>query len=112
MTETAPNKIRADKFEARLILPDIIYIRFKENSVVKDMDVFQAIAVNKTLTNGAVHKRIIEPGKYTTITSSARKHLEQEGTQAIAEAFVLSSLAQKIIFRVYQKLRKQKHPIS
>ena len=109
-TNNSTERIVTDKFEAYMLEPDIIYFRFNDNQLIDVEDIHATLEINFKLSDVGSVKRIIHAGKYTTISAPARKLLEKIGLPAIAEAYIIESLAQKLIFRAYLKLRKNDHP--
>lgn len=57
-------------------------------------------------------KRIVYAGWHTTITPEAREYIQCNKPKVKAEAFILSGLAQKILFDFYHRIRKNDNPIK
>ncbi len=54
--------------------------------------------------------RLVVSGKYATLTSAARKLLQEQEVPVKREAYVISNLAQKIILNFYLRIRRNSHP--
>lgn len=50
--------------------------------------------------------------KGTSVTSEARDYAEEREKPALAEAFVIEGMGNRILFRFYQKFRAVKYPIK
>lgn len=111
MPKHASKKCIANNFVAELLQDNLVHYQFKDNCVVKFQDIFEAMEIDQQLSNCHPLKRIIEPGYHSTITSPARRLLEKQSDQAICEAYVLKTPAQKILFRFYEKWRNSNYPI-
>ncbi len=91
---------------------NIIYFRYYKNVEIDVDDVYDSFSVHKELGTGPEVKRIVHMELFGTITRAARDLVQNEGMPATAEAFILPSIAQKIMFNLYAKMRKQRHPIK
>lgn len=100
------------KFEHSWIKEDIIYFKYEDHAVVSLSDVEQMLSLQRQLGVNETTKRIVHAGKYTTITSNARKHIELNKPKAKAEAFIIHGLPQRIMFNMYSKLRRNINPIK
>jgi hypothetical protein len=111
MTSKSIQPIRREKFEGSIIEEGIIYFRFFENEVIELSDIKESFEIHDLLAVDENIKRIIHSEKYGTISKAGRDLVQSSSRPAKAEAFVITSMAQKIIFNLFVKLRKQKHPI-
>ena len=103
--------IRCKKFNVRVLEKGILLFDYIDDQIVDEEDIREGFVINDQLAEGKPIKRIIQSARYGTITKAARECVQNESRPAIAEAFVLPSLAQKIMFNLYNKLRKGKHPV-
>ena len=100
------------KFKAELIESDIFYIQFKPNMVCDVEDFKDSVAAYVNLGEGRIIKTLAIFPDFTDITVKAREYLQDRPIPAIAEAIVLKSLAQKLIFDYYKAFRTSKYPIK
>lgn len=111
MIQNAPEIINRAKFVAYLHEPQIIVFHFKKDMDVNSSDMRECFEAHDLLKVGPNIKRIIISGKHGSISPEARELAQKESRPASAEAFVIGSLAQKIVFNLFIKLRKMKHPM-
>jgi len=95
-----------------LIEPDIIYVHYSDNSVLDTSDLKESFHAYLEISQGQPLKVLSVFGSYTTVTADARKYAENINIQAMAEAIVFMSLAQRLLLRFFQKFRKPTHPIK
>ncbi|UKN02312.1 hypothetical protein K6119_02105 [Paracrocinitomix mangrovi] len=93
---------------------DQIFVVEYQDDLVLDVEdihipVEQYLAVTDT---GNPLKVLIEFPANTIINNDARRFAENRDQWAIAEAIVINSLGQRILFRFYSKFRKHKYPIK
>jgi hypothetical protein len=73
---------------------------------IQDMvDIQNSAGIDTNLFN-----RLIISGEYATLTAAARKYLQTHEVPVRKEAFVIASLAQKIILNFYLRFRPNNHP--
>lgn len=99
------------KFDYSWLDDDIIYFKYHDNVLIQEADVEAMLKLQHELGVNQDTIRIIYAGKYTTITSEARQLVEREKPKAKAEAYILTSLAQRILFNLYKKVRGDENPI-
>ena len=98
---------------AQLVDNEIFYIEYLENTH-SDVEDFKE-GYNSYLTllpEDKPVKVLVEMCIHATVSSEAREYAQANKIPAIAEALVLHSLPQRIIFTFYTRLRVQKHPVD
>jgi ABC-type lipopolysaccharide export system ATPase subunit len=106
------NKIQGKNFEVTLISANLIHFVYYKNAVIGIEEIRDCFSIHDSLGVDENVRRIIESQKFASITKAARECVQNEARPAIAEAFVIRNLSQKILFNFYNKLRKGKHPIK
>lgn len=104
--------VQRKKFEVRLIEEDILHFRYFEDQIIDEPEIREGFRINDEMSGGKPIRRIIQSERFGTITKAARECVQNESRPAIAEAFVIPALAQKILFNLYNKLRKGNHPVK
>lgn len=104
--------IRTAKYECYLIDNEIIYFHYFEDAVIDIREIMEGISLHDEFGVDETIYRIIHSDKYATITKEAREFVENYARPAKAEAYVIPGLAQKILFNLYIKFRRRKHPIK
>ena len=57
-------------------------------------------------------KVLVEMGLHATVSAEAREYAQENKLPAVAEALVLYSLPQRLLFKFYSMFRKQSHPLA
>jgi len=104
--------IKGRIFTAQIIEGDIFYLNYAANELALGFDYKAGYDAYNTLREGRLLKVIVENGEYTVIDNSARAYLQNNKLQAKAAAFVLPSIAQRIIYNFYIQFRPHEHPIK
>ena len=106
------DRIELDKAFIELLTPEIVLISTKENSIVDIKDIQEMKKINLKLTAGKNYGVITNPGKYASITEKGRKYISTEGIERnkIASAFVINSLAQRLLFNFFIKFNRPNIP--
>jgi hypothetical protein len=101
-------KIELDKLTIELIASNIIFISLKEGVTIEDYDVAEVKKNNLKLTKGLDYAAILETGNYTSITKEARELMASSEMEVSrkATAFIITSLAQKLIGNFYLRVNK------
>lgn len=110
MTELK-NIIQNKNSTAELIDDNIFFIKYHENTYSEVSDFKEGYAAYDLLGDGEPLKVLAEMCKNAEVSSDARKYAQENKMPAIAEALVLHSMSQRIIFKLYNKFRKQSHPL-
>lgn len=108
------DKIIREKFEVSLLKDQsLLVVRLYDDETLNIADIRDMIAIHQEIAPNRKHlKRIIQSGKYSTIDADARKLLEEVEIPVNAEAYVLHSLAQRILFNMFIKFRSTNHPVK
>lgn len=109
---TSSNRLITDKFEAFWFETKIFYVRLYKDAVLEAPDIQEMLQFQKEQKLNSEHLRIIHAEKFATITKRAREYLQDNATTVKAEAYIIPSLSQKILFNLYVKLRSNKNTIK
>jgi hypothetical protein len=110
-----PIPLKKIKIRAGLIYIDetsIFITEFKDHIRLKTSDIKEIIALYKTMSKSKPMLSLAIAGEYTSVTTKARVYAEKNALISIAEAFVVQSIAQRILIMIYMKLQRKKHPTS
>lgn len=99
-------------FEAFLLDDNCIYFKYFKNAEIDVEDVEKGFQLHDQFKVNEEVCRIIHSEPSVQIDKQARELLEHSGRPAKAEAYIIPSLAQKIIFNFYSCVRKSKHPVK
>jgi hypothetical protein len=105
-------KIKRDKFEVSIIEPNIICFKYYAETEIDVEEIKDGFEIHKGLLHHNITKRIIHTEKLVSITRDAREYVQKYAPEVEAEAYVIPSLSQKILFIIYNKMRKNKHLIK
>lgn len=103
---------KTEKFEITLISPNLLLIRMFEDQLIETEDIQLIIEHGLILSPSDDTKLIVLMEPYSGITKEAREYVQYNMRTLKAEAHVIPSLAFKIMFNLFIKLRKNKHPIK
>lgn len=106
------NRIITDKFEAYELEDQLFYIHYFKDAQGQLEDVEQILELQNQLKVDTDWTRLMHAEKFVSITKEAREFVEQTAPTVKAEAYVIPSLSQKIIFNLYVKFRRNKHVIK
>lgn len=104
------NRVDSEKFQAYWIDDNTIYFNYFEDALIDIEDIVLGRQFQIEQEVGPQHKRIIHAEQFVSLTTAARKYLEQNEIPVAAEAYVIPSLSQKIIFGLFLRFKKSKHP--
>ncbi len=96
---------------AEMLADDIFYIKYHEDTYSDVEDFKEGYNSYLELTEGKTVKVLVEMGRHATVTTEAREYAQENKIPAVAEALVLYSLPQRILFKFYGKFRRQNHPL-
>lgn len=105
-------KLVTDKFEAYFLEPKLFYLKLLRDTRQEIEDIEANIAFQKKLGVNEDCYRVVHAEKFATISKAAREHVENYAITVKAEAFIIPSIAQKILFNLYMKFRKNKNPLK
>jgi hypothetical protein len=111
VVENIGNKLIAAGYEGYWYEKDIIYFRYYEDFTCELEDIKENVNFQFEQGVCADHKRLIHAEKFVSITKPAREYAQNNGPDVKAEAYVIPSLSQKILFNLFTRLRKHSHPI-
>lgn len=94
-----------------MIGDDILCVHYFESSFIEVEDVKEGIEIGTKMSPSDSTKLLVWVEHYVDITKEAREYLQENMRPLKVEANVLSNLAQKILYNLFLKLRKTKHPI-
>ncbi|MCH2233405.1 MAG: hypothetical protein MK078_04045 [Crocinitomicaceae bacterium] len=109
--EKVTEKLVTDKFEAYFLEPKLFYLKLLRDTRLEVEDVEQNIAFQRKHGVDTTCCRIVHAEKYATISKAAREYVENHAITVKAEAFIIPSIGQKILFNLYAKFRKNKNPL-
>lgn len=120
----APNIESADyTVTEELILPHthlrmrsdgILQINYPDNASFTVVESIESVNAIGRITKGIPHVILKVPGKYTTVDKGCRDHVSKgDGARfSIAEAFIIKSLAHKLVANFYIKFEKPQKPTA
>lgn len=91
---------------------DILLFDYFGDIEIELDDVREAFDLYEKHSKNYTRKVLIVFGPFTTIEVDARKYAENKVMPTPAQAIVIRNLAQRIIARFYQLLRKDEHPLK
>lgn len=112
MVTSENNIIRNNNSIAKLLEGDIFYIHYLPNTYSEISDIKETFEAYKVLGNSLPLKVLVLFDEYASASREAREYGQNNKLPAIAEAVILHSLPQRILFNFYLKFRKQNHPIK
>lgn len=88
-----------------------ITVKMDDNATIDVDEIQEMIEMqNSAAIDTKLFDRLIISGQYATLTSAARKMLQEREVPVKREAYVIANLAQKIILNFYLRLRPNNHP--
>jgi hypothetical protein len=112
MTDNSNLIITNPNSESKIIEGNIYYILFYDDSYSELNDVKLSYEAYTILGKGEKMKVLIEMGNNATFDKESREYGQANKIPAIAEAIILSSLAQRLLYKFYLKFRVLDHPIK
>lgn len=110
--DTPPRIIHANaKVSMRLIDGEIFHMIYHENQLFERSDFEDHLLIYNDFSQGTRYKVLHEIQHGATATLEARKYGESIDVNVIAEAFVFSNLAQRLLVRFHKLTTRNKHPI-
>lgn len=90
----------------------IVQISYPDNFSFTLKESIESVDAIGEITNGVPHLILKVPGKYTTVDKETREHVAKgDGARfSIAEAFIIDSLAHKLIANFYISVEKPQKP--
>jgi len=98
----------------RLRSDGILQINYPDYATFTVDESIESVNAIGEITKGVPHVILKVPGKYTTVDKGCRDHVSKgDGARfSIAEAFIITSLAHKMIANFYIKFEKPQKPTS
>ena len=107
-----PHLITPSSAEMYVDDDNIFITKFNDNALLR-IEQVKEIITHYEHFNASKPKLVLTiAGRNTNITPAAREYAESNGAQAIAEAYVVSSLAQRFIVNIYMDIRNNDHPVN
>ena len=91
---------------------DILLFDYFRDIEIELDDVVEAFDLYEQHSKNYTRKVLIAFGPFATIEVEARKYAENKVMPTPAQAIVIRNLAQRMIARFYQLLRKDEHPLK
>ncbi len=89
-----------------------LYIHYFENSFIEKEDIQDALKIGTEMSPSDQTKLLIEVDRYVDFTPDAREFAQDHMRTLKAEAHVFPSLANRILFNLFIRLRKNDHPLK
>ncbi|MDA7803068.1 hypothetical protein N8987_00640 [Crocinitomix sp.] len=105
-------KFKNNKFECYMLEQKTLYLHYFRNSVIDKEDTVLMLKIGKQISPSDDTKVIVHMEKYVDVKKDAREYIQNNLRTLKAEAHVIPSLAYKIVFNIFFKLRKNKHPLK
>lgn len=98
----------------RLRSDGILQINYPDDASFTVVESIESVNAIGEITKGIPHPLLKVPGKYTTVDKGTRDHVAKgDGARfSIAEAFIITSLAHKLIANFYIKFEKPQKPTA
>jgi len=103
-------EIRNSKSTIRWIGDSIINIEWDRDIEIGDEDVDELVIAFNRLTKGRRVQVLSEYGKFLNIESKTKEYAATKSPDCTALAYVVESLAQRMVIRFYIKLRRTNNP--
>lgn len=114
VVETTENKgeiIKTQKSEMQILENSILHIKYTEGVALEVKDI-KELQVQFELLNPKPRKVLQELGSSLNMSSEARSYAAEHSPDLIAVAYVIKSLAQRLLIRFYVKMWKRKKPVK
>ena len=99
-------------FRLRRLEGDILFFDYHDNIIIELEDIKEAFDLYVEHSNNCSFKVLLAFGQFSTMEVDTRKYAEDKSMPTLAQAVVLRNLAQRMLARFYQLLRKDKHPLK
>jgi hypothetical protein len=91
---------------------NIFVTEFKDNAHIKPENIKEIISRFNFVRGSGNYLVLNIAGAHTHATSEAREYAQNHASIAIAEAFFVHSLSQRLLISLYMKIRKNQHPTA
>ena len=104
--------IQNKKYILRIIDSDVIHILYLKDSVLDVQDMKEVREGIKVISASKFSdfKTLIELEKFVSITHEAKKYAAKHSPEAVAQAYVIDGLSQRILVKFYIKMRRIDKP--
>ena len=110
ITVAETKEIRNSKSTIRWIGDSIINIEWDRDIEIGDEDVDELVIAFNRLTKGRRVQVLSEYGKFLNIESKTKEYAAKKSPDCTALAYVVESLAHRMVIRFYIRLRRSKNP--
>ena len=93
-----------------MIHSDLICYEYDDHANLDVDDIKECIAAQEDTIGDRLVYRLQISGKQTTMTNEGRKYLEKHGLDVKKEAYIIKSLAHKMIYNLFLKMRRTNYP--
>ncbi|NOQ72077.1 MAG: hypothetical protein GQ574_08755 [Crocinitomix sp.] len=94
-----------------LLADDIVHIFYKGDTYLEIEDFKEGIQTYITFAQGQKLKILVEIGKFAGASAEARKFAQDNNPEALAEAIIIHSLAQRVLAKFYIIFHHSDHPV-
>lgn len=94
----------------RIIEGNIMYVRYKNNSIIEIEDVIELEKAYNSLKDPKPMKVLSEMGEYASISTEARAFAAERSPDLTAIAYVINGLAQRLLIKFYIRMWKRNKP--
>ena len=105
--------VKRKQFEVKILEGNIIHFRYFRNALIDIEDIKEGFRLyDELVTDTSTVKRLVEMEKFSSVTKDAREFLQENNKPVIAEAMVVPSEGQRLMFSFFFKFRKSDHPLK
>jgi len=90
----------------------VLFFDYHNNITIELEDVKEAFELYVEHSEEYTYKVMLVFGKFSSITSEARKYAENKRMPTPAQAVIIQNLAQRMFARFYKMFRKDSHPLQ
>jgi hypothetical protein len=103
-----------DKFKVTLVSNQYFYVEVKNDAEFEVEDLVLLVQYQKEIGNGNSFPVLIYPSKTATTNSDLIRYMAQKNSlpYTLADAFVLTSVPQKILARLYFRVIPPERPVK
>lgn len=104
--------VKTEKYEVYMHSDDTLCVHYFENCVVEAEDIKETMRIGKEMSPSDDTKVIVKLDTYVEVTKDAREYAQNNVRKLKAEAHVVPSMANRLMFNFFVKLRNTNHPIK
>ncbi len=94
----------------RLLPGQIFHIKWKGGIDIEISDIDELSLAFEKMTQGQKVRVINELDHFTSISNDARKYAAEKSPDAMAIAYIIRGLGQRLVLKFYLNIRKRKNP--